>query len=170
MKELCNAYCAEEEGQILTEAANEDPNKYFIVIGGKEQQVNDVKTFTKTILSRVTGDKKAAQAQLDTLLKEGGEAGFTIRNGTKLQSITAKVELGLAAASRKEQRAVAKANKKATQLDGKYKFKAYLENGVVKIFCGTKELVQLPDGATAQQAIAPLVADIEKIIKDETAE
>lgn len=170
-KELCDIYCPEcstEDKSILTEAA--DPNTYIIVVGGKEQKVADAKTFAKTILSRISGDKNAAQKQIDELLKEGGEAGFTIRNGNKLQSITAKVELGLGVADKKDQRAMAKADKMATKLDSKYKFNAVLENGVVKIFMGTKELVKLPNGTVAKQAVEPLMAAIEKIIKDEAAE
>lgn len=61
-KELCDIYCPEcstEDKSILTEAA--DPNTYIIVVGGKEQKVADAKTFAKTILSRISGDKNAAQ-------------------------------------------------------------------------------------------------------------
>lgn len=65
---------------------------------------------------------------------------------------------------------MAKADKMATKLDSKYKFNAVLENGVVKIFMGTKELVKLPNGTVAKQAVEPLMAAIEKIIKDEAAE
>lgn len=169
-KELCNIYCPEctdEEKSVLTEAA--DPNTYSIVIGGKEQKIADAKTFEKTILSRVSGDKNAAKKQLEELLKEGGEAGFTIRNGNKLQSVTAKVELGLGVASRKDQRAMNKADKMATKLDSKYKFAAYLENGVVKIYMGTKELIKLPNGTIAKQAFEPMMQQIEKIIEEENA-
>lgn len=165
--EICTAYsgkCAEEK-EVLTEAA--DPNTYILVMNGKEQKFPDAKTFSKTILSRINGDKKQAQKDLEDLMKEGGEAGFTIRNSNKLQSITAKVELGLEAASRKDQRAADKANKMAQKLDGKYKFAAVLENGVVKIFLGSKELFKLPNGEIAKQAVEPMMKQIEDIIKEE---
>ena len=175
-KELCSIYCPEcidEEKSVLTEAA--DPNTYSIVIGGKEQKIANAKTFEQTMersssgLSRVSGDKNAAKKQLEELLKEGGEAGFTIRNGNKLQSVTAKVELGLGVASRKDQRAMNKANKNVAKLDNKYMFGAHLENGVVKIFMGTKELFKLPNGTIAKQAFEPMMQQIEKIIKEENA-
>ena len=169
-KELCSIYCPEctdEEKSVLTEAA--DPNTYSIVIGGKEQKIANAKTFEQTILSRVSGDKNAAKKQLEELLKEGGEAGFTIRNGSKLQSVTAKVELGLGVASRKDQRAMNKANKNVAKLDNKYMFGAHLEDGVVKIFMGTKELFKLPNGTIAKQAFEPMMQQIEKIIKEENA-
>lgn len=148
----------------------EDPNKYIIVRADGKEEEKSRKDFVNALSKNFPKDKKSEQdKKLLKLLEDGGEVEFSLATpaGRPSESVIARVELGLAPPSGASKRAADKAGKMAGKLDSKYKFSAQVKDGVVKIYMGNKELLNLPSGTVAKQAFADMMKQIEEIASKE---